>query len=249
MAITKVEPLDKYLEFYKQKYTEPKEKEISAIKKQSELLKASAEGDYKSQIKNIDKKYADLERALLINRIVNERKIKEQNENLGLTSSGKNLTELSAAQISYLNSLNQSAISKLSDKNAAETNKIKSLGSIETTAAKDLAALEKEYQKLVNTDAQKAYSKDTSAALKEKELAFKNTTSSNNDYQQILTEGIKNAMQFGSGYLHNFILSLNLTKEQLPLLRSALTKAGIPADFYDKYTQDGYMGMQLIPIN
>ncbi len=249
MAITKTQPLEKYLEIYKQKYAEPKEKEISAIKTQSERLKASAEGDYKSQINDINKKYAELERALLINRIVNERKTKEQNENLGLTNSGKNLTELSAAQISYLNSLNQSGIAKQSDINAATLEKIKSIGDIDSTTAKNLAALEKEYQKLINSDAEKSYSSNTSAALKEKELESKNqTSSSEKSYQKILTEGIKNAMQFGSGYLHNFILSLNLTEDKLPLLRYALTEAGIPANFYDEYTKNGYFGMQLIPI-
>lgn len=252
MSITKPKSLEDYIEIFRQSTADSKLKKQELIKAQTEYLKEQAISQNKQTEADIQQKYADLDRALLVRKIINSRVIKENNENLGLTRSGKNLSENAANQIAYSKGLADSARLKQSDLNKATLKMQQSIYDADLSANERMANLNAEYEKSINSSAKEAYEKDVEAAVKIKELALKNQKAqedADKEFEELLIAGIQRAKNSGSGYLFTFIKSLGLTEEQMPILRSALTRNGVPADFFDNYIKNGYQGVFLLPID
>ena len=150
--------------------------------------KKAAEESYDAQIKNTESAYnreiADTKSSYTslidennVQKLINERAIAENMANLGLTNSGLNRTQQTAAQLSHANNLSKIQLSrqKAVDSLAAQlADKISSLNSQKESA---LASIDSSYDNAAFTAAQSARADDVEAenklAIKRMELQAK----------------------------------------------------------------------------
>lgn len=264
MAISKINPIEKYIELYNSQFAPSKISKQNAVFSEQDALKQNAEQSYNDGVSKLNNTYSDIERALLVQKLMNERKIKEQNENLGLTKSGKNISDLAAGEIAYSSSLAKAKLAKQSAKEKLLNDKINAENNIALNTQKQLNDIDAKYEELVNDAARNARNDDISADLKQQSLdikaeAEKNKAAQDNSakkektpdeiLQENLVSGIKRAMIYGSGYLYTYIDSLNLDASKMPILKTALTIAGVPVSFYEHFADGLFNEIEFIPID
>lgn len=242
MSITKVDPIEKYLEFYKNKTDPEREKRLNSAKELFEQGKNSINEQYKTQLQNLSKDRADLERELLVQSIINKRQIAENNQNLGLTDSGLNRSQQTAVNMSYQNSMAKAKQNYNSDKAALNAKRLQDISNLNTDAAKEQNDINDYFDNMVYKNAINTRADDLTAAAKQTD----SDKNEQDNYIKSLTAGINKAKDYGSAYLYNYIHSQNLTAEQLELLKVALRNAGVPENFYERYKQS-YQNLQLVP--
>ena len=117
--------------------SKPMSDEISLIDKTAAESKKAVSENYEVQKAETEKEYNDLYNQNNVQRIINERRIAENMANLGLTDSGLNRTQQTAAQLSYANNQNRLSIAKQKAVDALARVMNAKLSEIETTRAQN----------------------------------------------------------------------------------------------------------------
>ena len=155
--------IDEYLKKYQDYYTPQADKEKSTSNANYDKQKETVSTTYNTQIDETKSGYEDIYRENAVQKLVNERKIAENMANSGLTDSGLNRTQQTAAQLSYSNSKvkidteRQKALDTLSNQLAAE------IANIEINKSAAAAEIDSKYAQLAESAAQEQYNTDLEA--------------------------------------------------------------------------------------
>ena len=87
----------------KRLFNTARESEKAVVNKTADTNRQTITDDYNAQIANTEQSYDELIDQNAVQKIINERKIAENMANMGLTDSGLNRTQMTAAQLSYSN--------------------------------------------------------------------------------------------------------------------------------------------------
>ncbi len=153
---------ENYNDIYKN-FTPKMDEEINLYKTAFSSQRDAVKNDYNSLITDSNESYYDEENRQAIQKIVNEKKIAENMENLGLTDSGLNRTQQTAVQLSYSN--NQAKLERQRQKavDALNLEMTGKLTEIDTKESDTVASIKDKYHQAALSAAQEAYNADVKA--------------------------------------------------------------------------------------
>lgn len=152
--------LEQLTEEQKKLLNSARENEKALVNTTSDTNRQTVTDDYNAQISETEQSYNDMYDQNNVQRIINERKIAENMANMGLTDSGLNRTQMTAAQLSYSN--NQAKI-KRQQQSAIDTlarAMNSQLADIENTRATKLQSIDSSYDQLAANNATSIYNKE-----------------------------------------------------------------------------------------
>ena len=144
----------------KRLFNTARESEKAVVNKTADTNRQTITDDYNAQIANTEQSYDELIDQNAVQKIINERKIAENMANMGLTDSGLNRTQMTAAQLSYsnnqakINQQRQSAVDTLARAMNAQ------LSDIENTRAANLQSIDSSYDNQAVSNATSIYNKE-----------------------------------------------------------------------------------------
>lgn len=176
------------------------ENEVSTLNQVAATNKQTITNDYNAQISETEKDYNDLYDQNNVQRIINERRIAENMANLGLTDSGLNRTQQTAAQLSYANNQNRLSIAK--QKAVGDLARVMNakLSEIEIARAQNEQSIRSAYGQKAVDNATSIYNaeQDAAAKVEEARISAQNKLTSakqtaRNNLIAILTDDTKTA--------------------------------------------------------
>ena len=213
---------------YSTQRAEAKKKNDEIYDKQVEQVKNT----FDAGVKDITTAYDDQQRAVAVQKLINERKVAESMANLGLTDSGLNRTQQTAVQLSAANAaynLNRQKQSDLNKYQLERDNKISTIEQNRIASAADVDAtydgLEAEYkaaQAKAVADAQQKYNTEKSSAVND---LYKHLTDSEAepDYAAQLIDALASKYD-------------DISNTELSVL---LRSAGLTASEFENYIKNG----------
>lgn len=176
------------------------ENEVSTLNQVAATNKQTITNDYNAQISETEKDYNNLYDQNNVQRIINERRIAENMANLGLTDSGLNRTQQTAAQLSYANNQNRLSIAKQKAVDDLARVMTAKLSEIETTRAQNEQSIRSAYGQKAVDNATSIYNaeQDAAAKVEEARISAQNKLTSakqtaRNNLIAILTDDTKTA--------------------------------------------------------
>lgn len=164
-----------------------RESEKAVVNKTADTNRQTITDDYNAQIANTEQSYDELIDQNAVQKIINERKIAENMANMGMTDSGLNSTQMTAAQLSYsnnqakINQQRQSAVDTLARAMNAQ------LSDIENTRAANLQSIDSSYDNQAVSNATSIYNKE----LEQETEVAKASLSAVTDAQKLASERAK----------------------------------------------------------
>ena len=189
------------------------ENEVSTLNQVAATNKQTITNDYNAQISETEKDYNDLYDQNNVQRIINERRIAENMANLGLTDSGLNRTQQTAAQLSYANNQNRLSIAK--QKAVEDLARVMNakLSEIEIARAQNEQSIRSAYGQKAVDNATSIYNAEQDAAAKIQELQ-------QDDYDKVMSVlGDKDyTSEYKQLYIDNYARKYSLTPQQAATL-------------------------------
>lgn len=180
--------------------SKPMSDEISLIDKTAAESKKAVSENYEVQKAETEKEYNGLYDQNNVQRIINERRIAENMANLGLTDSGLNRTQQTAAQLSYANNQNRLSIAKQKAVDDLARVMNAKLNEIDTTRAQNEQSIRSAYSQKAVENATSIYNaeQDAAAKVEEARISAQNKLTSakqtaRNNLIAILTDDTKTA--------------------------------------------------------
>lgn len=159
-----------WLEIYRKNGTPQMNADIAASGKSYDTQREQTQNTYNQQIRDTESSYEDLYRENAVQKFINEKEIAENMANLGLTDSGLNRTQQTAAQLSYANSKNKIDVNRrkaVDSLTLALANAISSIDMEKAQAAEKIrSSYESSWQSLAQSSWAKEQEEET-ARLKE----------------------------------------------------------------------------------
>ena len=152
--------LTELYDIYKKQGTAQQNADIAASDKMYDTQRQQTQNTYDRQIRDTKSSYEDKYNENEVQRLINEHEIAENMANLGLTDSGLNRTQQTAAQLSYANSKNKIDVNR---QKAVDSLTASLADAISNIDANKLAAAEKirsSYESGWNSAAQSTYAKE-----------------------------------------------------------------------------------------
>ena len=154
MALT---PIEERVKKYKDLYQPQAQEQINAVNQTATQQKATVQDMYNSEINKTKQSYEDENQRNLVQKYVNEQQIAENMSNLGLTDSGLNRTQQTAAQLSYSNNRSKIDRQLQSAVDAFVQNMNSKLTDIETSRIGSEASIKQSYDNAALSAAQDEY--------------------------------------------------------------------------------------------
>ena len=164
--------LTELYDIYKKQGTAQKDADIAASDKVYDTQKQQTQGTYNRQIQETNNSYEDMYSENAVRKLINEREIAENMANMGLTDSGLNRTQQTAAQLSYANSKNKIDINR---QKAVDTLTAALADAVSQIDANKLAAAEKirsSYESGWQSAAQSTYNKELEEETQRQKNAY-----------------------------------------------------------------------------
>lgn len=164
--------LTELYDIYKKQGTAQKDADIAASDKVYDTQKQQTQGTYNRQIRETNNSYEDMYSENAVQKLINEREIAENMANMGLTDSGLNRTQQTAAQLSYANSKNKIDINR---QKAVDTLTAALADAVSQIDANKLAAAEKirsSYESGWQSAAQSTYNKELEEETQRQKNAY-----------------------------------------------------------------------------
>lgn len=155
------------LDYYKKQLTESNKSALEkALKDVDDLAneqKKSVNETYDGEISDVSRVYDDSLRDNAVQKLINERRIAENMENLGLTDSGLNRTQTTAVQLGYAN--NKSAIGRQRQQQIDTYNRDRAqkISTIEQQRISGRGSVNDSFNKNIEDTAYKLYKADVDA--------------------------------------------------------------------------------------
>lgn len=156
--------LEQLTEEQKKLYNTARESEKAVVNTTADLGRQTITDDYSAQIATANQSYDELIDQNEVQKIINERQIAENMANMGLTDSGLNRTQMTAAQLSYsnnqakINRQRQAAVDTLARAMNAQ------LAEIESNRAANLKSIDATYDKQAVSNATSIYNTELKAS-------------------------------------------------------------------------------------
>lgn len=183
--------LEELTEQQKKLYNTVRESEKAAVNKAADLGRQTITEDYNAQIADANQSYDELFDQNEVQKIINERQIAENMANMGLTDSGLNRTQMTAAQLSHsnnqakINRQRQAAVDTLARAMNAQ------LAEIESNRAVNLQSIDSAYDKQAVSNATSIYNTEQEQETEKYKAGLDavNTAEKQyqDDYKQVLT--------------------------------------------------------------
>lgn len=189
----KITPYEEWVKKFQNQDTGQLNADIAASDKVYDTTKTNTQNTYNTQIQDTKNSYEELYRENAVQKLVNERKIAENMANLGLTDSGLNRTQQTAAQLSYANqkgkldTSRQKAVDSLASDLAA---KISELEANKLAAAESIRS---GYQQKWQSNATTAYNNEVDNATKLQQAELENARKLQETAIKEETKRLKNA--------------------------------------------------------
>lgn len=148
--------------------------DIAASDKVYDTTKTNTQNTYNAQIKETEDSYEDLYRENAVQRLINEREISENMANLGLTDSGLNRTQQTAAQLSYSNSKNKLDTSRQKAVDSLASDLAAKISEIEANKLAAAESIRSDYQQQWKSEALTAYNNEVEQARELQEAELEN---------------------------------------------------------------------------
>ena len=164
--------LTELYDIYKKQGTAQQNADIAASDKMYDTQRQQTQNTYDRQIRDTKSSYEDMYNENEVQRLIHEHEIAENMANLGLTDSGLNRTQQTAAQLSYANSKNkidvnrQKAIDSLT---ASLADAISNIDANKLAAAEKIRSL---YESGWNSAAQSTYAKELEEQTQKQKDAY-----------------------------------------------------------------------------
>lgn len=155
-----------YYNLIKKQQEAQKNKDIADIKAQTDAQKKIVEENYNSEVGNTAEAYDILHRKNAVQKELNQRHIERKAAEMGLTDSGFNRTQQTAAQLSYAN---QSAEYSRQEQKAVDTlaaTMRAKITELETNQNTNINSIERAYDQSATEQATKLRQADVDAAAK-----------------------------------------------------------------------------------
>lgn len=153
---------ENYNDIYKS-FTPKMDEEINLYKTAYASQRDSVKNNYNSLITDSNESYYDEQNRNAIQKIVNEKKIAENMENLGLTDSGLNRTQQTAVQLSYSNSQAKFERQRQKAVDALNLEMAGKLTEIDTDESNTVASIKDKYHQAALSAAQEKYNTEVEA--------------------------------------------------------------------------------------
>ena len=151
--------------------------------------------EYNRDIADTERSYADAYQKNAVQKLINERQIAETNENLGLTDSGLNRTQQTAAQLSYANQKGKLDISKQQTLDQKSGALAAAIAEIEQNRIAALDDNENYWNGIADSNAQAVYKANVDAYQKEQEAIIK----ANTKLQEAAIKAAASVVPYGAG--------------------------------------------------
>nr|DAO88775.1 MAG TPA: hypothetical protein [Caudoviricetes sp.] len=168
--------LEELTEQQKKLSSTAREKEKALVNTAADTNRQTITDDYNAQIATANQSYDELIDQNEVQKIINERKIAENMANMGLTDSGLNRTQMTAAQLSYsnnqakINRQRQAAVDTLARAMNAQ------LAEVESNRAASLQSIDSTYDKQAVSNATSIYNTELEASAKAVSLSQNNAS-------------------------------------------------------------------------
>lgn len=157
---------NKILEEENTRLDETKKKKQSVINKTYDSQREIAKSEYNDAIGEINTAYEDEYERNAVQKLINEKTIAEKNANLGLTDSGLNRSQQTAAQLSYANTKGKIDLSRRKALDDLSKNLATSISNIEQNRITSLANLDSEIETQAQSNAINRYNTNVEANTK-----------------------------------------------------------------------------------
>ena len=163
-----------WLEIYRKNGTPQMNADIAASGKSYDTQREQTQKTYNQQIRDTESSYEDLYRENAVQKFINEKEIAENMANLGLSDSGLNRTQQTAAQLSYANSKNKIDVNRRKAVDTLTLALANAISSIDTEKAQAAEKIRSSYESSWQSAAQSTYAKELEeeTALKKAEYDY-----------------------------------------------------------------------------
>ena len=155
-----LEPVDSRTQRYRQQNAAQEQKEKDAINANYDAQETDTNNVYNKAIGDTKVEYEQDYERNAVQKLINERQIAETNANLGLTDSGLNRTQQTAAQLSYANQKGRLDIAKQSQLDELSLNLASAISTLKQNRQSDLLNIENKWIANAQTQAQNEYKTD-----------------------------------------------------------------------------------------
>ena len=161
-----------WLEIYRKNGTPQMNADIAASGKSYDTQREQTQNTYNQQIRNTESSYEDLYRENAVQKFINEKEIAENMANLGLTDSGLNRTQQTAAQLSYANSKNKIDVNRRKAVDSLTLALANAISSIDTEKAQAAEKIRSSYESSWQSAAQSTYAKELEEETAQKKAEY-----------------------------------------------------------------------------
>lgn len=189
----KITSYEDWLKKYQNADAQQLQSDVAASDKVYDTTKANTQNTYNTQIKETKDSYEDLYRENAVQKLINEREISENMANLGLTDSGLNRTQQTAAQLSYSNSKNKLDTSRQKAVDSLASDLAAKISEIEANKLAAAESIRSGYQQKWQSAAQTAYNNEVENARELEEAQLENARKLQETYLKEQTKQLKNA--------------------------------------------------------
>ncbi len=183
---------NKILEEENQKLNKAKAQKKDAVNKTYDMQANTVKDEYKTAIDDLEISYEDEYERNAVQKLINQKMIAEKNANLGLTDSGLNRTQQTAAQLSYSNAKGNIDLSRRKALDALSQNLKSAISTIEQNRIASLADLDDKFDAQAQSNAINRYNTNIEANTKiyqaqqsAKQPSATNAKSAGNEQQKI----------------------------------------------------------------
>ena len=164
--------LDELYGIFKNQQTAQRDADIAASGKSYDTQREQTQNTYNQQIRNTESSYEDLYRENAVQKFINEKEIAENMANLGLTDSGLNRTQQTAAQLSYANSKNKIDVNRRKAVDSLTLALANAISSIDTEKAQAAEKIRSSYESSWQSAAQSTYAKELEEETAQKKAEY-----------------------------------------------------------------------------
>lgn len=161
-----------WLEIYRKNGTPQMNADIAASGKSYDTQREQTQKTYNQQIRDTESSYEDLYRENAVQKFINEKEIAENMANLGLTDSGLNRTQQTAAQLSYANSKNKIDVNRRKAVDSLTLALANAISSIDTEKAQAAEKIRSSYESSWQSAAQSTYAKELEEETAQKKAEY-----------------------------------------------------------------------------
>lgn len=182
---------NEYLKEANKATAETKNRDLEIIENNRQKTIDTTTDTYNASIANVKSAYENQYEKNAVQKYINEKQIAEKNANLGLTNSGLNRTQQTAAQLSYANQRGKIDLDKQNAINTLEKELASAVATINQELDNSKLNIEQYYTQLDSANAQNMYNTDTTNESNERiaKIEAENNLklaeiNSKNDYNQ-----------------------------------------------------------------